>query len=609
LQEDSGKGSQILESQRSFTARTKPVRGMAEASAHATGNGLVLGRYRPLRPLGSGGMGSVWHAYDEKRDREVALKIVPRTGTAGPRAEREATAAAQLEHPACLRAYALARDEGHVYIAYEYVPGRTFRHALDHGELDDRRAVEAAAQILEGLAHAHARGIVHRDVKPSNVLLADGPEISVRLLDFGLALMTEEETLTAAGDVPGTLAYISPERLRGKPAGPATDIWSTGVLLWEALAHRHPFGGGRFLDVAKQIARGAPSLGSVRPDLPRPLVQLVDRALSVDPAKRPAAAGLAPGLRRAAAARPPSVRFGGAWHRQSPGKRRNPSLPLTDAWHRFGRVAPRLAPAVPAALLAGWTTATLPFFPAHWPALLAAAAALLCLAGPRLGLAFALAVPVLPLGNISLGLAIVYSIAACAWFALFWAVPRAGLLFVAGPLLAPLGALGLLPIAMLRSGGPARRAAQTAAALLAAAVVAALGGHTLPIVGASPPELSIAGVPGPRDAAGTLWTALTHSHGLLLEAVALCAAAALVGSFRRRGPWGAAAFGALLTTLTLLADPGAAALPLVAAAWVSAILLALEPGPPRPLPAFFAGVRRISLRRPRLRAITDSGTG
>src|SRR4029079_7816398 len=85
---------------------------MAEASAHATANGLVLGRYRPLRPLGSGGMGSVWHAHDEKRDRGVALKIVPRTGTAGPRAEREATAAAQLKHPACLRAYSLGREQG-----------------------------------------------------------------------------------------------------------------------------------------------------------------------------------------------------------------------------------------------------------------------------------------------------------------------------------------------------------------------------------------------------------------------------------------------------------------------------------------------------------------
>jgi Protein kinase domain len=554
-------------------------------------------------------MGSVWHALDERRDREVALKIVPRTGTAGPRAEREATAAAQLEHPACLRAYALARDDGHVYIAYEYIPGRTFRHALDHGELDDERAVEAAAQILEGLAHAHERGIVHRDVKPSNVLLADGPAVSVRLLDFGLALMTEEETLTAAGDVPGTLAYISPERLRGKPAEPATDVWSTGVLLWEALAHRHPFGGGRFLEVAKRIGRGAPSLGTVRPDLPRALIELVDQAMSIDPAKRPAAGTLAGGLRRAVYAGPASARPNSAWHRKSPGNRRIPSASLNSAWHRCERFGPRVAPALLAGILAGWTTATLPFFPAHWPALLAVVAALLSLAGPRLGLAFALAVPVLPFGNISLGLAIVYAIAACAWFALFWAVPRAGLLFVAGPLLAPLGALGLLPIAMLPSGGPARRAWQTAAALLAAGVVAGLGGQMLPIVGASPPELSIAGIPGPLDAASALWAAFTQPHGFLLEAISLCAAAALVGSCRRRGPWAAAAFGALLTTLTLLADPRAAALPLVAAAWVSALLLALEPGPQRPLPTFFARVRRLSLRRPRLRPVTDPGTG
>ncbi len=558
---------------------------MAEATAQAAATGLVLGRYRPLKPLGSGGMGSVWHVFDERKSREVALKIVPRSGTAGPRAEREATAATQLRHPACVRAYSLARDEEHVYIAYEYVAGRTLRQALERGELDDESAVEVAAQILEGLAHAHDQGIVHRDVKPANVLLADGPEaVSVRILDFGLALMNEEETLTAAGDVPGTLAYISPERLAGKPAGPETDIWSTGVLLWEALTGRHPFGVGPFLETAKRIGKGAPSLAAERPDLPTPLVRLVEAALAPDPAKRPPAASLAIALRRAARARP-----------RSTGRRYAlPSVPP---------IVRRAAPALPAALLAGWVTATLPFFPAYWPAGLAAVAALLTLAWPRLGLVFALAVPVLPLGNIALGLAILYSVLACGWLILFWDRPRVALLFLAGPLLAPLGSLGLLPLVLLPAGGAARRVAQTVAAVLSATVAAALAGSPLPLVGGAAPDLSLAGVSGPLAAAGVLRDGLGEAHGLVLETLALAVAAAAIGACRRRGPWAAAAFGSLLTAATLLADPGAAALPLVAAAWVTAAILAVEPAPP-PVPGRISTfVRGLFRSRPLLRAL------
>jgi hypothetical protein len=554
---------------------------MAEASAQAWSAGLVLGRYRPLKPLGSGGMGSVWHAFDERKGREVALKIVPRAGTAGPRAEREATAATQLRHPACLRAYSLARDEEHVYIAYEYVEGRTLRHALERGELDDQAAVEAAAQILDGLAHAHERGIVHRDIKPANVLLADGPDVDVRILDFGLALVREEETLTAQGDVPGTLAYISPERLAGKPAGPETDIWSTGVLLWEALAGRHPFGAGPFLEITKRIGRGAQSLGGVRPDLPKPLTRLVDAALSTDPAKRPPAAKLAIGLRRAAKARPP---------------KRAPHLPVPKL--TVPPLAARIAPAFPAALFAGWTAATLPFFPAHWSLLLAFLAAALSVLTPRLGLGFALAVPILPLGNISLGLAVAYSVAAAAWLVVFWPRPRAALLFLVGPLLAPVAALGLIPLAVIPAGGAARRAAQAAAAMAAAAVVAALGHHGLPVVGGQSADLSIAGISGPLGALSALRSGVPQP--LLLEALALAAAAAAIGPCRRRGAWGGAAYGALFTVLTLLADPSAAALPLLGAAWIGAIALSIEPATARPMRSLVA---RFVPARPRLRAV------
>src|SRR5439155_9811598 len=171
--------------------------------------------------------------------------------------------------------------------------GRTFREALRAGELDDATAIEAAAQMLEGLAHAHARGIIHRDVKPSNVLLAQGDRVSVRLLDFGLARLPQAETLTAAGDVPGTLAYISPERLGGDAATPAADVWAVGVLLWEALAGRHPFWESSLLETARAIEAGAPPLVTVRPDLPPRLLTAVARALDLDPARPPSPAALA----------------------------------------------------------------------------------------------------------------------------------------------------------------------------------------------------------------------------------------------------------------------------------------------------------------------------
>ncbi len=272
---------------------------MQRATGALSSSELILGRYRPIRPLGGGSSGSVWLARDERSGLDVALKIVPREGKTGARAEREAGAAAKLRHPRCQRIYAQASDGSHVYIAYEYVAGSTMREATRNGKLTDAGAVEAAAQILEGLAHAHGKGIVHRDVKPANVLLEDGPETSIRLLDFGLARFAEADTLTAVGDVPGTLAYISPERLRGEAASPASDVWSVGVMLWEALAGRHPFWAPSLLATSKKIEAGAPPLQRARPDLPKPLVAAVARALHPDPMQRPGAAELAKTLRLA----------------------------------------------------------------------------------------------------------------------------------------------------------------------------------------------------------------------------------------------------------------------------------------------------------------------
>ncbi len=171
-------GSAVEARKDSVPAAAKPPEDVSAAAHALPRRELVLDRYRPLRPLGSGGSGSVWLARDEQTGLDVALKIVPREGKAAHRAEREAEAASRLRHERCLRAYGFGSDSGHVYIAYEYVGGRTLREAMRAGELRDGQAVEAAAQILDGLAHAHSRGIIHRDVKPSNVLLADDEGIS-----------------------------------------------------------------------------------------------------------------------------------------------------------------------------------------------------------------------------------------------------------------------------------------------------------------------------------------------------------------------------------------------------------------------------------------------
>ncbi len=525
---------------------------------------LVLGRYRPLRMLGSGGTGSVWLARDETNGLDVALKIVPREGKAASRAEREAEAAARLRHPRCVRAYDFASDERNVYIAYEYVAGRTLREAIRAGDVTDAVAVEAASQILEGLAHAHSQGIVHRDVKPSNVLLADGPGVSVRLLDFGLARIKEAETLTAAGDVPGTLAYISPERLKGASGSPAADVWGVGVLLWESLAGYHPFWTSSLVDTAKAIEAGAPPLQSVRPDLPKALQVFVDRALAVNPARRPSARELAEALRHAHTRRKPTGR---------PAARSSAQIQL-----RVPPLAPRVGASALAAATAAAEATLLPFYPANFAAGLAALAAALAFARPRLGLVAALAVPLFPLGNVSLGLALLYAAFAAIWVALMWKEPLGGLLFALGPLLAPLGALGLMPLAVQGLRAPWRRALQTAAGVLAAAVVAGLRGARLPFTGdAAPLGLGIAGSNHPTLVAGELWRTLQAHQAVGIEALALAAVAVAVPYARTRGRWGIAALGAVMLSLTLLSAPTAAALPLVLAAWATCAALVLAP--------------------------------
>jgi Protein kinase domain len=507
-------------------------------------SGLVLGRYRPLRPLGSGGSGTVWLARDETSGLEVALKIIAKEGRAAPRAEREAEAAMRLRHPHCLRAYGLESDEKHLYIPYEYVPGSTLRHALRTGELGDDGAVEAAAQILEALAFAHARGIVHRDVKPSNVLVSEEEHVSVRLFDF-----------------PGTLAYISPERLLGETAGPPADVWAVGVLLWEALSGHHPFWRASPLETGEVIKAGAPSIGEARPDLPERLVAAVDGALSVDPAQRPSAARLCKALRA-------------AWLERARAPRRDRPKPKI-------RIDPRKvlvrsgAPAL-AALAAGWTAVALPFYPARWPLLLAAVAAALMAARARLGLAFTLAVPLFPLGNVSLGLALAYAGLAVVWLALMWGDPRRGLLFVSGIVLGPIGLLGLVPLVVLHVRSTVRRTALALAAVLLAGVAAGIHGLAIPFSGADAAGLGVAGSERPIGVLEAVWQWLLSNPALGVEGLILAAAAGALPHVARRADLSIATFAAGLFGATLLAAPRTGAATLVFTGWLTYLALTVQ---------------------------------
>ncbi len=536
---------------------------------------LVLDRYRPLRPLGRGGSGSVWLARDERTGLEVALKIVPREGKRASRAAREMEAASRLRHERCVRAYDFGGDSGHVYIAYEYVQGQTMREALRAGKLDDRDAVEAAAQILDGLAHAHRIGIVHRDVKPSNVLVEDKPAISVRLLDFGLAQFDEADTLTAVGDVPGTLAYIAPERLRGGDATAASDVWAVGVLLWEALAGQHPFWGVPLPQVAGAIESGRAAAheappGTVACPARRDRVGALGGA---GPATEGGAARPRPSHgARGAAPRPRAVgpaAAGTGEEAQARPEARRPPPPSRPAggssvprWRRpLPRSVRRCSPSgrPGSCCCSPWRQAL-----QHG-------------ARPAPGLAIALFAPVFPLGNVAQAAAVAYTFVALAWLAACWRDARAGLLFVAGPVLASFGGLALLPLAVQPARGPVRKAAQAFAGVMAAALVAGVRGSPLPLTGAAAGDIGIAGSERVSDVANGLATVLQANTPIVTTALALAAAAVALPYARRHGLWGIAALGAGQLALVLLAAPSVPAFSIVAGTWaLCGALAALE---------------------------------
>jgi hypothetical protein len=399
-------------------------------------------------------------------------------------------------------------------------------------------------------------------VKPSNVLLEDHDEVSVRLLDFGLAQFDGADTLTAVGDVPGTLAYIAPERLAGAEATPESDVWAVGVLLWESLAGRHPFWGVPLQQVARAIESGAPPLASERRDLPRRLVSAVDRALSLDPDARPRASAFAADLRAA--------------FRQAPVRKTAPrhsaSIPLTLPKPLV--VAARFVPVALAAIAALLGATLLPFWPAALVAAIVLGAALAAWLDPRIGLAVALAAPVFPLGNLSQGAALAYGGFAITWLVLCWRDARTGLLFVAGSLLAPLGLLALVPLVVQPARGAVRHAALAGLAVLSAALVAGVSGAELPLTDEPAPSLGISPLDSAREVASALSQALVGEPGLLAGALGAALTAAILPAARRHWRYGVLAVGTTVVVGSVAAGSSLAAIPVAALVWAVAAAFA-----------------------------------
>jgi eukaryotic-like serine/threonine-protein kinase len=246
---------------------------------------LVLDRYRLLRRLGAGGFGTVWMAHDERLDRPVAVKKVPLEGGESPRAEREARSAARLAHPGIVALYEAGRDDEAYYLVSELVRGSTLGELEREGALSDRDVVRIGAALCDALDHAHARGVIHRDVKPANVMVAEdggGP----KLTDFGIARLADAAALTRTGDVVGTIAYMAPEQAEGGRVTGAADLYALALVLYEALSGTNPVRAEGAAATARRVGMGIPPLRRLRRDLPPQLCDALDAALDPDPEQR-----------------------------------------------------------------------------------------------------------------------------------------------------------------------------------------------------------------------------------------------------------------------------------------------------------------------------------
>ena len=258
-----------------------------------TGTTTIAGRYRIEGRLGVGGMSTVHLAFDQRLERYVAIKLLAEhladDATFVSRFRREALSAARLVHPNIVQVFDFGLDERQHqhFIVMEHVAGHSCAELLrDRGHLDVEQTVEIVTQACRGLDYAHRNQVVHRDVKPGNLLVSDSG--GVKLADFGIARATDQSSITQVGSVLGTAAYLAPEQARGEEAGPRSDLYSLGVVTYQLLSGRLPYEAASLSELTlKQQREAPPPLESLNPTVPRELGQAVALALAIDPRHRP----------------------------------------------------------------------------------------------------------------------------------------------------------------------------------------------------------------------------------------------------------------------------------------------------------------------------------
>ena len=278
---------------------TKTLESLAYVVAPGT---VIAGHYEVLEKLGQGGMGEVYRALDKNLSRQVAIKILPEEFSTDPerlaRFEREAKLLATLNHPNIAAVYGFEEAKGLRFLAMEFVEGATLQARLDKGALPMDEALETCRQVAEGLEAAHDRGVVHRDLKPGNIMIT--PEGKVKILDFGLAKAYAGETsgidiansptitakMTEPGVILGTAAYMSPEQARSRSVDKRADIWAFGCVLYECLTGKRAFQGETVSDTLAHILKGEPDWKVLPQDTPVIVRNVLQRCLQKDPRDR-----------------------------------------------------------------------------------------------------------------------------------------------------------------------------------------------------------------------------------------------------------------------------------------------------------------------------------